>query len=150
VMEYSARYDVPPALIFAVIRTESGFRTDVESSENARGLMQITEKTFEWAQDRMGGSPEVRYEDLFQSDKNIQYGTMILAMLLHDFDSVDNALCGYHAGWGHANAWLQNPRYSQDGETIDNIPFGDTKRYVAKVKQTQRVYEALYDFESWS
>lgn len=51
-----------------------------------------------------------------------------------------------HAGWGNAKKWLQSGEYAPDGENIQNIPFGDTSRYVEKVIETQNTYEKLYDF----
>ena len=44
----AADYNLPPALIYAVIRTESGFDPDAESSVGARGLMQLMPSSFEW------------------------------------------------------------------------------------------------------
>ena len=39
--------ELEPSFVFAVIRTESSFRPDAQSSVGARGLMQITEETFQ-------------------------------------------------------------------------------------------------------
>lgn len=86
------------------------------------------------------------YDDLFDEKINIQYGTFLLKTLLDEFGSEANALCAYHAGWGNAKKWLQSGEYAPDGENIQNIPFGDTSRYVEKVIETQNTYEKLYDF----
>ena len=40
--KYSAQYDVPKTLLFAVIKTESSFDPKAESSAGALGLTQIT------------------------------------------------------------------------------------------------------------
>ena len=34
--------------------------------------------------------------------------------------------------------------YSEDGETLSNIPFPSTKKYVTKVIETKKIYEKLY------
>ena len=39
------RFDIPAALIFAVIREESGFRPKAKSARRARGLMQMLPET---------------------------------------------------------------------------------------------------------
>ena len=70
----------------------------------------------------------------------------MLRMLLDEFGSEANALCAYHAGWGNAQKWLKDPECAPDGRNIENIPFGDTKRYVKKVLDTKKMYEKLYDF----
>lgn len=147
VLAQSAAQGVPPELVFAVIRTESGFNPDARSSVEARGLMQITKDTFEWAQYRLKEQDELHFNDLFRSDLNIRYGTSILQLLLEEFETEENALCAYHAGWGNAKKWLADPTASSDGVHIDNIPYGDTGRYVKKVMQTKQIYQKLYDFK---
>jgi soluble lytic murein transglycosylase len=67
--------------------------------------------------------------------------------LLEEFGTVENALCAYHAGWGNATKWLQDPAHAPDGKNITNIPFDDTKAYVAKVLATQEKYRELYGIE---
>ena len=137
-----------PSFVFAVIRTESSFRPDAQSSVGARGLMQITEETFQWIQFRMGDQSGVSYDDLFDEQINIRYGTFLLRTLLDEFTSEANALCAYHAGWGNAKKWLQNEQYAPDGKNIVNIPFQDTEKYVKKVLDTKQRYEKLYDFSA--
>ena len=75
----------------------------------------------------------------------MEYGTFLLRTLLDEYETIDNALCGYHAGWGSIRQWLNDPQYSSDGKNIDHIPYGDTSSYVAKVKKTMEKYKELYD-----
>ena len=146
VMQNSALHDLPPGLVFAVIRTESGFRPHVVSHYGARGLMQITEDTFDWIQFRYGKTDEA-YEDLFDPIINIEYGTALLRLLLDEFHTVPNALSAYHAGWGNATRWLANPEFAPDGENITNIPFLDTRYYVFRVLETWETYRRLYNID---
>ena len=145
VIAESLRNNIAPELVFAVIRTESGFRPQVQSSVGARGLMQITEDTFDWIKYRTGKAG-VEYEDLYEPEHNIEYGVALLRLLLDEFGSIENALCAYHAGWGSVKQWLANPENSHDGENIHMIPFGDTRRYVEKVISTREIYIKLYHF----
>ena len=69
-----------------------------------RGLMQITEETFQWIRFRMKDESGASYDDLFDEKINIQYGTFLLKTLLDEFGSEANALCAYHAGWGNAKS----------------------------------------------
>ena len=146
VEEYSQTYGVPKSLIYSVIRSESSFQPDAESSVGARGLMQITEETFQWAQMRHDLTEET-FDDLFDPQVNIRYGTYILSLLLKEFGSPQNALCAYHAGWGVTKDWLADPAITPDGQTITNIPYGDTRSYVKKVLDTQEIYRELYDIQ---
>lgn len=144
--EMSRESDLPPGLIFAVVRTESGFRPDAVSHLGARGLMQLTEETFEWVRYRTGDSDAV-YADLYDPEVNVRYGSQLLRLLLDEFGTVENALCAYHAGWGNVKSWLANPDYSSDGETLDRIPFRDTAHYVDKVERAWNQYKKLYDLQ---
>ena len=96
-------------LLFAVIRTESSFGPDAQSSVGARGLMQIAGgKLSRWIQFRMKDESGVSYDDLFDEKINIEYGTFLLKTLLDEFGSEANALCAYQcAGWGNAKKWLR-------------------------------------------
>lgn len=147
VLTESARNDIPPSLIFAVIRTESGFDPQAQSSIPARGLMQITQDTFEWAQFRLDETTSLHFDDLFETALNIRYGSAILRLLLDEFGAVETALCAYHAGWGVTKQWLRNPDYSADGIHIRSIPYEDTRRYVDKVLSTQKTYKTLYTMQ---
>lgn len=143
VLCYAADNDLPPGLVYGVIRTESGFDSDVVSHVGARGLMQITEDAYDWAKMRMGGD-DTTYDDLFDPETNIRYGCYILKLLLERFGDVSTALCAYHAGAGNVENWLGQAEYSSDGKTVEKIPYKDTHWYVDKVMGTQKIYERLY------
>ena len=93
----------------------------------------------------MGDDRNLTYDDMFNPEYNVEYGTFLLRTLLDEYETIDNALCGYHAGWGSIRQWLNDPQYSSDGKNIDHIPYGDTSSYVAKVKKTMEKYKELYD-----
>lgn len=143
VEQMSQETGVSESLIYAVIHTESGFRPEVESHLGARGLMQLTEDTYEWVkfrkQDDSGD-----YNDLFSPEKNIQYGVWLLSLLQEEFTAQTNVLSAYHAGWGNVKKWLDDERYTPDGNIITNIPFRDTAHYVHKVERAQKIYQILY------
>lgn len=132
------------ALVYAVVRTESGFNPEAVSQVGARGLMQLMPDAFDWVRMRQGRKPDEQ-ELLFDPAVNIDCGTEMLRMFLDEFDSVQNALCAYHAGRGRVMEWLENPEYAPDGKTVTNIPYQDTSAYVAKVLKTMETYRKLYD-----
>ncbi|HWP50255.1 MAG TPA: lytic transglycosylase domain-containing protein [Clostridia bacterium] len=143
VEQYAAEYGLSPALIYGIIHTESRFRSNAVSPIGARGLMQITEETFEWARWRCGDN-ETTYDQLFEPETNIRYGTYIFSLLLKEFGQPEEALAAYHAGWGSVKNWLSTEEYSSDGVTLLNIPFKDTAQYVPRVKRTAKIYARAY------
>lgn len=98
VEQYCQEFSVEPALCYAVIRTESSFNPEATSSIGARGLMQLTEETFDWVKSRLEPQSDTTYDAMYEPEKNIEYGTYLLHALTEQFGSVNNALCAYHAG----------------------------------------------------
>lgn len=139
----AAEYELSPALIYGIIYTESRFHPQAVSNIGARGLMQITEETFEWARWRMGDN-ETTYDQMFEPEKNIRYGTYIFSLLLNEFGQPEEALAAYHAGWGSVKKWLSSEEHSSDGVTLLNIPFKDTAQYVPRVKRVADIYSKIY------
>lgn len=144
VLESSSRNNLPAALTYAVIYTESKFRPGAISGDDARGLMQITPDTFQWAQMRSGVIEAMDTEALYDPGTNIAYGTYILSLLLEEFGDLPTALCAYHAGRSRVNEWLADERYSADGLTVSYIPYGNTRWYVNEVQNTIQIYRSLY------
>ena len=146
VSKYAKQNDLPEYFVYAIIKCESGFDPDAVSNIGARGLMQITEDTFDWIQFRMDDDKEkhIVYDDMFDPETNIKYATFLIRHHLDEFGNIDAAICAYHAGRGSVNSWLENSSYSQDGVTISHVPFDDTRDYLEKVNKTSEVYEKLY------
>lgn len=137
-------YGIDPAMLFAVIKTESGFDPDAVSYLGARGLTQITEETFDWLLTKTGEG--YTFDDLFDSSVSIKYGALFLGMLTEEFKTDREVLSAYHAGRGSVNSWLKNSEYSSDGKTLDSIPIRDTGHYVYKVAKAKAMYDKLYDY----
>lgn len=144
VERYSKEYGVDKYFVYAVIRTESGFRPDAVSNVGARGLMQLMEDTFDWVKFRMGDEETVYY-DMFKPEANIKYGCWLLGYLYDEFGSVEVAAAAYHAGRGNVNNWLADSRYSSDGVHLDTIPISNTAHYVSKITKAMDVYVRMYD-----
>ncbi len=144
VERYASEYGIQPTLVYAVIKTESGFRADAVSNVGARGLMQIMEDTFDWIKFRLGDE-ETEYYDMYDPETNIRYGCYLLGFLLDEFGQTDEAMAAYHAGRGNVNDWLSDERYSSDGIHLDVIPIADTAHYVNKINKAMDNYVRLYN-----
>ena len=127
------------SLIAAVIYAESHFR-DQTSPAGARGLMQITPETADEIARRSGGT---RFEqgDLATPQINIAYGSWYLAWLIdHYGDNETLAVAAYNAGTGNVDGWLVD----DPGLKVGEIPFPETRAYVAKVLSARREYRREY------
>lgn len=137
---YADYYGHDRALIFAVVKTESGFDDKVVSKAGAVGLMQIKEQTAEYIAKKLGAE---RY-DLTNATDNINFGCFYLKYLLLRFENIDTALIAYNAGEGNVSAWLSNPKYSEDKKTLKHIPFNESKEYIKKIHKNLEKYKKLY------
>ena len=143
VVEYSRENGLDEFLVYAVIKTESGFDPNAVSNVGARGLMQIMEDTFDWVKYRMGDE-DTRYLEMYIPETNIRYGCWLLGYLYKEFGNVETAMAAYHAGRGQVNEWLADRSISADGVHLDEIPISDTAHYVRKIVRAMETYERLY------
>ncbi|MCL2563835.1 MAG: lytic transglycosylase domain-containing protein [Oscillospiraceae bacterium] len=142
IVRYSEQHDLDPFLVKGLIQAESSFRDDAVSPVGAIGLMQIMPNTGEWLAELMGISFET--DDLFNPAYNIRMGTFYLRRLINYFGHQDTALAAYNAGMGNVRSWLNDERYSSDGETLHTIPFPETRAYVERVNEFIEIYRRLY------
>ncbi|MBR4223753.1 MAG: lytic transglycosylase domain-containing protein [Oscillospiraceae bacterium] len=130
--------------IMAVIKTESDFDPKAQSEVGARGLMQLMGDAFDWVALRMDDD-RYTYDDMYDPEHNIEYGTYLLKLLYEEYGDERTALAAYHTGRGRVNSWLADERFSKDGKTLDSIPSSATAHYVDKVMGAYFVYRFIYD-----
>ena len=140
VFEYSQNYDLDKALIFAIIKTESGFNEKAISKVGAIGLMQITETTGKYIAQKLNE----KTFDLKNAKTNIRFGCFYIRYLFDRFEDNKTALIAYNAGEGNVKAWLSDKNYSLDGKTLKVIPFGESREYINKIYRNFEKYKKLY------
>ncbi len=110
--QMAERYGLEPALLHAVIRTESAYNANAVSPKGAVGLMQLMPGTAQ----RYGVT------DRYDPHLNIQAGAHYLKDLLKQFNSLELALAAYNAGENAVKKY---------GRQIP--PYRETQQYVVKV-----------------
>ncbi|WP_346888251.1 lytic transglycosylase domain-containing protein [Clostridium sp. UBA1056] len=145
IIEYSHMYNVDPNLVAAVINTESKFLEDASSSKGAIGLMQIMPDTGKWIAETLQ-LQDFNEAMIKNPELNIRMGTWYLSKLSEDFKGdYTLTLAAYNGGPGNVTKWLENEKYSSDGENLHKIPFKETKNYVQRVRFNHRMYRYLYN-----
>jgi len=119
VIEIATRVGIDPALVLAVVETESGEASDAVSAKGAVGLMQVMPET----------AAEIGFPDAADPARNLEAGCRYLAALLESFGGdVELALAAYNAGPGAVRHWGTVP------------PYRETRVFIARVAA---VYESL-------
>lgn len=144
VVKAAREQSLDPALIWAIMREESGFEPTVESWARARGLLQLMTATAE----SVAGSAGVEgYEAsrLFEPEVNIAVGAAYMRELADQLEGHPAlVIAGYNGGYANVARWL-----SERGELaldlwVEDIPYGQTRKYTKRVLASYWTYKWLY------
>ncbi len=138
VSDVCIRYQVPRAVVFGVIHTESHFRPSAVSRVGAMGLMQLMPATFSSIAVKL--ALHLDTASAFDPKVNIQCGTYLLSCLFRKYRNWETVFAAYNAGETAVDQWLLDPRYADNGRLF-HIPYGETRQYVRRVMQAIEIYE---------
>lgn len=117
-------YQIPEALVRAVIKVESDYDPRAVSYAGARGLMQLMPET----------AARMQVKDINDPRENIFGGVRYLRVLANMFNGdLDLSVAGYNAGEGAVMQYGGIPPYAQ------------TRDYVVKVTKFYRRYRTIAD-----
>jgi len=139
----ATEHGLPEALVYAIVREESGFSPRVESWANAVGLTQLMPATA-----RRFGAPlglPVTSETLRDPATNLRIGGAFLAFLRQRFaGSPLLVAAGYNAGETAVKRWLDAAPAAELDELVEAIPYDETRGYAKRVAASWATYHALY------
>ena len=138
ILKYSAQYDLNSEFVASLINEESSFNKNAVSSSGALGLMQLLPSTGEYIASML--NEKFNIEDLFEPEINIKYGCFYLNYLSKKFSKESTVLCAYNVGETIVRSWLLNKDYSEDGKSLDNIPYKVTENYLNKINKGKKHY----------
>lgn len=117
----AVRYRIPPALVRAIMHTESNFNPNALSNKGASGLMQLMP----------GTASDMYVKDIFDSKDNIEGGVRYLRVLANMFDGdMVKMVAAYNAGPDAVKKY---------GGQVP--PYAETQEYVRKVLQLYYHYK---------
>ena len=134
-------FKVDRAVLFGIVRQESGFDPRAKSGMGARGLMQLMPKTANYIDhdDDLAGRHE-----LYRPELNLSLGQRYVKYLL-DMSRVQGdmfrLLAAYNAGPGNLNRWNREVDFDNDPLMfIESIPSRETRNFLEKVLANIWVY----------
>jgi soluble lytic murein transglycosylase len=144
----SAKNNLDPYLVAALIRQESEFNPSAVSPANAYGLMQLLPATGK-SLAREEGMKHFQTFQLFDPATNIRLGTRYLRKTLDKFGGVtEYALAAYDAGDDRVLDWQAGGPYQGIDEFVESIPFTETREYVESILRNLETYKAIDAYAS--
>lgn len=143
VEEAARRHGLDPNLLFAVMRVESVYQTEIVSYAGAIGLAQIMPRTGTLiAMER--GMDDFTPADLLKPEVNLDFAAWYLRSLIDRFDGhLPLAIASYNGGPHNVRRWLaEHPRQMPLDTFLEHIPFDQTHRYVRRVLTHYQAYRA--------
>jgi soluble lytic murein transglycosylase len=144
ILEQAKANKIPPALLFGLIREESGFNAKVLSWAGAKGLTQCMPPTARMVARRH----KVRgysWADMDQPELNLRIGSLYLGGLLKRWKGVlPLAVGSYNAGPGAMSRMRKKrPNLALD-VWVEEISIRQTREYVQRVLASAWTYAQLY------
>lgn len=151
-------FELPVSLLFALIRTESGFRSDAISAMDAYGLAQLILPTARAVSARIKAGRATKNRLLYDPAFNARLGAAYLRELLDRYEGSEVfALAAYNAGPNAVDAWTKRRLRRLAGvegrgvgvmpspdEMAEEIPVAETRAFVKAVLARARGYARLY------
>jgi len=138
-------FRVDKALIYALIRQESGFNPKAKSWAGAHGLMQLMPRTASFvAGDRGFHRQGSKRRQLFEPELNLSLGQKYIEILLAD-ENIQGDLFLLAAAWnggpGNLKKWQRKTDYMDDPLFfIESIPSRETRIFIEKVLTNLWIY----------
>ncbi len=127
--------------LLGLVRSESAFRADVESSAGAVGLAQLMSAT---AAER-AASLKMKDYDLRSPGDNLRLGFAHMTWLLDRTDSLLGSIMAYNAGLSRLRSWAAEGAGLPDDLLVESITIAETRQYCRNILQAAAVYGELYE-----
>ncbi|GHV53677.1 hypothetical protein AGMMS49579_12860 [Spirochaetia bacterium] len=148
VEENARAADLPPELLYGLIRTESAFQADIKSHAGAVGLTQLMPATAaEMAgRIRQQGGPDYTREgavDLRNPETNVHIGAVYLSYLMNRLEHPLLAILAYNGGMTRVRRWYAAAFLPGD-IFLETIEYSETREYGRRVFSAAAAYGYLF------
>ena len=138
---------VDEALVYSIIRKESGFTAGAKSRAKAAGMMQIMPATAAFITKDSSLRTRNRYK-LYDPSFNISLGQQYIQHLFNETvidQNIAKMLAAYNGGPGNLSKWLKKMNHGDDIMVfIESIPARETRIYVKAVLSNLWMYRKQF------
>jgi soluble lytic murein transglycosylase len=137
--------ELPPYLLYALVREESTFDASIVSWAGAYGLTQLLPSAARSAAGLLQATPQLGDADaLLDPALNLQLGATWLAHLLARYQDPALALVAYNKSVDYADLLRARHAAQPLDHLVESIGIRETRHYVRRVLASQKVYGWLY------
>jgi len=137
-------FEIPPLLLYALIRQESMFNPFISSSVGASGLSQIMPATGAENVDLLNWPDNYDQRDLLLGKVNLTLGAFYLdRMRTYLSGNTQAALAAYNAGPGNAETWLSLSNGDPD-LFPEILRASETQDYLMQITEFLNIYKLVY------
>jgi soluble lytic murein transglycosylase len=142
ILKWSKQRQLNPLLVTSLIRQESRFEPEIESSAGAMGLMQVIPPTAKAAAENIG----LANYSMTNPEDNINIGTYYLDFTHQKYNNNSMlAVASYNAGPNAVAKWVKRYGLKDADEFVEQIPYGETQGYVESVFENYWNYMLVYN-----
>ena len=132
-LQLSAKYQISPSIILAIIQSESSFRFTAVSNVGAMGLMQVLPGTAKYIAKREHIKSYKKAEDLFDPMINLRVGVAYVSYLRARFGNSIHYIAAYNLGPNAVTAMINNKGFA----------LGKVTKYVTEIHAQTRALREL-------
>ncbi len=144
ILKWSKNRGLNPLLVTSLIRQESRFEPEIESTAGALGLMQVIPSTAKTTAKDIG----LTSYSMTNPEDNVNIGTYYLDFTHKKYGNNSMlAVASYNAGPNAVTKWVNRYGLKDEDEFVEKIPYSETKGYVESVFENYWNYMLLYNPE---
>lgn len=144
ISEAAEQAGIPEAVVYSVIRTESGFDSGGPDKNGRIGLFRLTPERFREIY------TEILHEDapnegmLYDPATNLRAGCAALSDFYRRYGMWEPVYAAWRAGSDTVDAWVLNPEYLNKQGKLAKIPDNAVAKFVSVAVKGQKMYTKLY------
>ncbi len=144
IQKNAAEFGVPETVLWAFVRTESSFASNVVSDGGEIGLMQLSPERLHHIYTDILKEPVPDDGMLYDPATNLRAGAALVSELYRQYGVWETVYAAYYAGEEQVNAWLSDARYVNAQGRLQELPDKGTEKYIKQMTKAVKLYEQLY------
>jgi len=138
-------FGIPETILWAAVRTESGFVSNLVSADGSIGLMQLTPEQFHSICSNLLHEGNLETGMLYDPETNLRCGSARISFLYQRYGVWKTVYAAMATDTETVDQWLTDPKLTDELGMLAVIPDRAAASYVREMEKAVRMYGELYD-----